>query len=209
MQTGAARGQRRALHGILSVIALFNLWMTWGMFSSPEARFVKLGAFGLTQLMTEGAFPGTAHVPRLNQLSADGHKTLVVGDARRFYLDAGADYCVVFNNNPFAAAAADLPPADLIRWLREHHYAFVYVDWGEMKRLRNSRYRFWSSLTVELFEQLIEAGFRPVESFKWKPEAESAYGTLFAVPIDRDASRAVKSQWRRTEVLTLRPSSPH
>ncbi len=175
------RVRRVGLYSFLGVIAALNLWLAWSLFSSPDARFIKMRAFGLTQLMTDGVFPGTAHVPRLNEVSAAGHRTLVVGDARRFYLDAGADYCVVFNKNPFAEAAARLPAVDLLHWLREHRYAFVYVDWGEMKRLRGT-YGFWPSLTLELFEELVAAGLRPVESFKSRPEADGAYGTLFAVP---------------------------
>ncbi len=199
-QAGSSRDRRPAQYAILAAIAAFNLWMSWSLFSSPtasiyrpDARFIKMRAFGLTQLMTEGEFPGYAHVPRLNELSAEGYKALVVADARRFYLDAGADYCVVFNDNPFSEAAADLSPDDLIRWLRKRHYSFVYVDWGEMKRLRTT-YGFWPSLTIELFEQLVEAGLRPVESFKWKPEAEIAYSTLFALPSDRGTSGAITPQ---------------
>ncbi len=192
LQTGITPGRRPGLHGFLCIIVAFNLWMTWSLFSSPESplhapdlAFIKMKAFGQTQWMRDGDFPGHGHVPHLNKLSADGHKTLVIADARRFYLDPGADYCVVFNNNPFAQAAADLPPADLLRWLRERQYTFVYVDWNEMRRLRNSRYGFWSSLTPVCFERLVEAGLRPVEAFRWGPEAKSAYSTLFAVPSDQ------------------------
>lgn len=188
-QTGLARSWRPALCGLLVCIAAFNLWMTWGFFSSPGADFVELKAFGLTRLMTEGKFPGSAHVPRLNELTAGGHKTLVVADARRFYLNAGADYCVVFNNSPFAAAAAERSSGDLIRWLHERDYAYVYVDWNEMRRLRTSRYGFWASLTPERFEQWVGAGLRPVETFKSRPDAASAYSTLFAVPNDQSRDR--------------------
>jgi hypothetical protein len=121
------------------------------------------------------------HLERLNGLVAAGARVLMVGDARRYYLDPGVDYCVVFNRNPFAEAAADRSPADLLDWLRTRRYDYVYVDWLEMNRLRSSRYGFWPSINVELFQKLCDAGLKPIEQFTLD-DGRQPYATLYAVP---------------------------
>ncbi len=131
---------------------------------------------------TEGQWPWQAHVPGLNALAREGRRVLMVGDARRFYLDQGIDYCVVFNRNPFAEAAADLPPSALMQWLRDRGYAALYVDWGELRRLRGSRYGFWESIDESLFAGLEQAGLlRRLEDFTIEPD-RPPYGTLYRVP---------------------------
>lgn len=131
---------------------------------------------------TEGQWPWQAHVPRLNALAREGRRVLMVGDARRLYLDQGVDYCVVFNRNPFAEAAADLPPSGLGQWLRDRGYAALYVDWGEMRRLRGSRYGFWESIDESVFAGLEQAGLlHRLEDFTIEPE-RPPYGTIYRVP---------------------------
>lgn len=120
-----------------------------------------------------------SHLMRLNRELTTGRRVLVVGDARRFYLERGADYCVVFNRNPFAEAAERHTAQELIGWLRERGYQFVYVDWGEMQRLRKT-YGFWPSITLELFQKLAENGLQPVDQFQLP--GRPPYGTLFEVP---------------------------
>lgn len=134
-----------------------------------------------TEWFTDGLWPSHAHVPRINKLTAEGGRVLVIADARRYYLDAGADYCVVFSRNPFAEAAANLSPGDLLAWLRKRGYEHVYVDWGEMSRLRSSRYGFWQNIDRSLFERLMTAGLRHVEDFSIG-ENTGIYSSLFAVP---------------------------
>ena len=80
----------------------------------------------------------------------------------------------------FAEAAEHSTPAELIDWLREHGYSHVYVDWGEMSRLRRSRYGFWKSIDVALFEKLQEHGLRAVQNFSID-ENRSPYATLYEV----------------------------
>jgi hypothetical protein len=164
---------------VLIAVVAVNLFVTVGLFT--EQPYLELGAFGRTDLMTEGLWPSQQHVPRLNSLSSAGHKVLMVGDGRRFYLSRGVEWCVVFNRNPFAEAAAGRTPAGLLDWLREEGYGHVYVDWSEMHRLRSSRYGFWESIDRDLFGRLAEVGLQPVENFSIDGH-RAPYATLFKVP---------------------------
>ncbi|HVP13644.1 MAG TPA: glycosyltransferase family 39 protein, partial [Phycisphaerae bacterium] len=165
---------------LIGVLAM-NTYTTRTLFGSGSASFLQLGVFGHTDVMTGGLWPQQQHIPKLNALLAKGEKVLMVADARRFYLDRGADYCVVFSRNPFAEAAATLSPEDLIEWLRARQYKWVYVDWTEMHRLRTTRYGFWQSVDKELFIRLTTVGLRPVEDFEI-PGVGTRYATLFEVP---------------------------
>lgn len=151
-----------------------------------EARFFELAALRSgrdVDWFTAGQWPTHAHVPRINELTRDGHRVLVVADARRFYLEAGADYCVVFNRNPFAEAAGSLPAHELLVWLRNRDYRHIHVDWSEMNRLRKSRYGFWSSINEALFRELEQEGLRRIQDFAFETESgPRVYATLYAIP---------------------------
>ncbi len=148
-----------------------------------DARFFDMASLRSgsdADWFTQGIWPTHAHVPRINERTRAGQRVRIVADARRFYLDAGADYCVVFNRNPFAEAAARRSAAEMIVWLREQGYHGVYVDWLEMRRLRNSRYGFWESIDEELFVRLEAAGLRRVEDFTFETESGNrVYSTLY------------------------------
>lgn len=145
-------------------------------------NYLSLGdeLFGATSLMTSesGFLP---HVARVNEITRRGGRVLVVGDARRLYYDKGADYCVVFNRNPFAEAAASHSPAALLDRLRSSGYTHIYVDWTECRRLRGT-YGFWEAITPELFQRLLNAGLREVENFP-PDQRQSPMGTLFEIPM--------------------------
>ncbi len=156
-----------------------NTFRDGGAFSIAEIRNEQ-GGDGLAWF-TQGLWPWQAHVPRLNRLAEEGRRVLVVGDARRFYLNEGIDYRVVFNRNPLAEVAAGGTPRTVAAWLRDRGYAAVYVDWGEMRRLRRSRYGFWESVDESLFADLERAAvLRRIEDFHLEPR-QSAYGTLYLV----------------------------
>lgn len=165
---------------ILAAVLNFSMLVRVGT-SAGLFQVAALRAGDGTEWFIDGLWPSHAHVPRINKLTAEGSRVLVVADARRYYLNAGADYCVVFNRNPFAEAATEFSPGDLLAWLRDRGYEYVYVDWGEMSRLRNSRYGFWKSIDRSLFERLMTAGLRHVEDFKIGEDA-GVYSSLFAVP---------------------------
>lgn len=123
----------------------------------------------------------TPHYEVVNNLAKPNAKVLLVGDARKFYYNAHVDYCVTFNQNPFADAAAEMGPSELLQWLRERDYEFICVDWVEMRRLRQT-YGFWPSLTPELFRELQATGLTAVQSFQSPVVPNSPpYATLFKV----------------------------
>jgi len=161
-----------------------NFATTWRMFTLRQAPYLAADLFGKTHLITDGELAGTEHIPVLRKLAAE--RILIVGDARRLYLLPNADYCVVFNRNPFAEAAETLSARRLIRWLQNQGYSHVYVDWSEMRRLRNSRYGFWRSCDPELFRRLVDAGMEPLRDFTL-PNGRGPYATLFALPKRRSS----------------------
>lgn len=177
-------GRRRlALLAALSAVIVNAALLIEACTRGHVFELARFGAPGATQWFTGGQWPTHAHVPRVNELAARGSRVLVVADARRFYLDRGADYCVVFNNNPFAEAADEISPEQLLAWLRDRGYDHVLVNGGEMRRLRGSRYGFWKSIDEELFKRLEAAGLSRVAEFTLDGEAGAPpYATLFQIP---------------------------
>ncbi|MBN2562770.1 MAG: hypothetical protein JXQ75_17745 [Phycisphaerae bacterium] len=180
------RGPTSRVIGVFVVLAVVLVNLTTTMNTFRHASVFEVSSLrdaghtdGLSWF-TGGQWPWHAHVPRLNALAADGRKVLMVGDARRLYLDRNVDYCVVFNRNPFAEAAEDRSPAAMIEWLRGQGYGYVYVDWVEMRRLRGTRYGFWSTVDADLFRRMTEAGLERLEDFSFG-EGGRLYGTLFKV----------------------------
>ena len=104
------------------------------------------------------------------------------GDARAFYFNSNVDYCVVFNRNPLDSAARRYRPARVLEWLRNRGYTHVYVDFSEMRRLRNSRYGFWKSIDEEFFSSLVRAGLRPVQKFLVGGPNSQPRAVLFDMP---------------------------
>lgn len=167
----------RIMSVLILVVAGWNLSIVWNWFTDPRharldgrTSFLALDAFGET-----GAVMSWPHIHQLNTLASEGHRVLMIGDARRFYFGPGVDYCVIFNRNPFAEAAERLSPGDLLGWLKERQYAYVYVDWAEMDRLRTTRYGFWESITPGLFEALMRAGLKLAPTPQDWPEFATLY----------------------------------
>jgi hypothetical protein len=167
---------------VIALAGAINLSTLIDLFSDARVFEVnKLRNSDGTEWFVHGDIPTHQHVPTVNRLTSEGAKVLVVADARRFYLNRGADYCVVFNQNPFADAASRHSPAALLSWLRRHGYTYVLVNWGEMRRLRKSRYGFWESIDEELFRALSEAGLAWIEDFAVHGD-RAPYATLFRAP---------------------------
>lgn len=166
--------------GALWAVAAVNLRATVAIFREAHVFDIAPAADEALVMIRRGDWGGQAHLPVLNELADDGHRVLMIGDARRFYLRSGVDYCVVFNRNSFAEAADRLDPPGLMAWLREQGYGHVYVNWSEMRRLRGSRYGFWESIDRSLFERLTAVGLRPVRDFIYG-DPPRVYGTLFEV----------------------------
>lgn len=200
---GALRGKMGLYASLAAVIALSvgGLHRTWRLFDDytdqPSGRKVygpysiaryaigESGSFEpdlLTEAMRAGEWAGAEHLRILIDVVERGGKVLMVGDARAFYFDSKIDYCVVFNRNPLDSAARRFRARRVLEWLKERGYTHVYVDWGEMKRLRNSRYGFWQSIDEEFFGKLVRAGLQPILKIPNTPENAPARATLFKIP---------------------------
>lgn len=182
-KTGAMLGTIAAVSifawNFQSVIALFTTGRADGR--GTPINYLAADLFGRAGLFTEVDSPvAPSHLKRVNRELRDGHRVLVVADARRFWYERGVSYCVVFNRNEFAESAEKMSPIELISWLRARGFEYVYVDWGEMKRLR-STYGFWPSIDLALFDRLVSAGLKPIEGFSTEAGA-APYGSLFQVP---------------------------
>lgn len=136
----------------------------------------------LTEVLRAGDWAGAEHLRILIDVVERGGKVLMVGDARAFYLDSKVDYCVVFNRNPLDSAARRYRPRRVLEWLKDRGYTHVYVDWGEMKRLRGGRYGFWQSIDEAFFGRLVRAGLQPVENIPNTPNGAPARATLYKIP---------------------------
>jgi len=168
------------------VIGFVLLWAAWQgsvvtrfwtrpLVPGASETYVSSAFFGQTQAVQSAA----SHVAAVNDIVRNGGRVLLVAEARRLYYEPGVDYCVVFNRNPLAEAAQSKSPGGLLDWLREQGYTHIYVDWAEMRRLRNSRYGFWEGVDAALFAQLVEVGLHVQERF---PIGSEAYRTLYALP---------------------------
>ncbi len=191
----SGRSARIAVVALAVVGAAWNLRSTIGVFR--DARIFDVAAFGQTEWMTSGQWPGYAHVPALNKIQESGGKVLMLGDARAFYVSGRPGYHVVFNRNPFAEGveawlssptSAERPDA----WLRKHGYTHLYVDWSEIRRLSRSRYGFWPGLAELHKSEYERTGFIPEASFESNGRT---YSTLFRVgPAQTDENSALPSR---------------
>lgn len=166
----------------------FTLWL---FYEGNAFRLAPLA--GDTSFITRGEWPEYGYLGSLNRALAEGGRVLIVGEARTLYLEGAPpqyDYRVVFNRSPFAEIALTASPAQTMTWLREHGFTHVFVHWGEMRRLRQSRYGFWPGVDEPLFERLSAAGLRAVEQFRYSDSAVGAYATLFEVPMPPAETRS-------------------
>jgi len=168
-------------------VAAGNLWITFN-FCQRDGLFAvaSLPAADRLAWFREGQWPGTAHVPAINNVCEAGGRVLMVAEVRSFYLSPCADYTVIFNRSAFAEAAAGRSPREISRWLIDHHYSHVYVGWAEWSRLANSRYGFWPGLSPQKFAEMLDAGvLQAVNQFSFA-EGQQPYGTLFRVAPAQD-----------------------
>lgn len=173
-----------ALAALLVAGAAFNFYHTAKLYHMHVyAEGTRLNTEGGSVLFTEGMLASARHLGEINRLPASA-RVLLVGDARPFYCQRAADYCVVFNRSRFVAAVEESHTPDaIVGWLRGQGYTHVYVDWLEISRLRASRYGFPNVVTRSLFEQLRDAGLIHIEDFQLGDSADRPpYGTLYAVP---------------------------
>jgi len=136
-------------------------------------------------VLYEGRLPEFAYLGVVNRELPDDARVLLVGEARAFYFARRADYHVVFNQSPFVTAIrAAHSPRDVAAWLDRNHYTHVLVHWGEINRLRNSRYGFPAEINADLFAGLADEDARPslrmLNEFR-RPDSDQPYVTLYQV----------------------------
>ncbi|MFQ5463137.1 MAG: ArnT family glycosyltransferase [Phycisphaerae bacterium] len=175
----AGRARLAMIGTLLTAGASWNLY-----FAYPLMRDERPLGWPASALY-EGRLPEFEYLGVVNNALPDDAKILMLGDARAFYIDRRVDYHVVFNRNPFAEAIrAARGPEDVAAWLHERNYTHVLVHWGEINRLRRSRYGFPAEINTALFAKLVDEDSRPplrmLDEFR-RPNAPLPYATLYGV----------------------------
>jgi hypothetical protein len=188
------KSMRRAAVGLTIAGSLLNLMFAGRLYAEhlyPAGE--KIPIEGMDSLFLEGRAPGHEHLAVINDRSfpADA-RLLMVGDAKAYYFRRRVDYSVVFNRNPFAdAVRAAGSDEGVIRWLAERGYTHVFVHWGEIQRLRSSRYGFDEAISPALFEGLEAAGLTMAQVFR-AGGADWPYGAIYRVPSSNSMSKAAR-----------------
>ncbi len=182
-----SRSRATVLIAILVAGGLFNATQTWRLYR--EHYYVegqRVPWDGATAFFLTGQGGGHEHLAVLNATSfPEDAKVLMVGDAKAFYVKPDADYCVVFNRNPFVTAIREAESAkQLSDWLRERGYTHIFVHWSEIARLRGSRYGFPKEVTPDVFLQLSQHGWDRTHVFS-TGDPPIRYGELYTF---RDAT---------------------
>ncbi len=161
----------------------FNLYRLWDLYyhhTRLGSGAEPIGAYGQTQWFVEGQWPWTEHIGAINRLDVDG-RTMLVGEARTYYLRRPCTYAVAFNHHPLARAARECADASgVMDRLRGDGITHVLAHWDEIGRLR-STYGLDPEIDRVLFDRLAEAGLRPTAEFRIQ-EGATPYATLFEVP---------------------------
>jgi len=170
-----SRSQERI--GIVAAVVLGAAWNI--SFAARLSRTEALSA-APESLFSQGQATGFEYLGVINSELPKSAKLLLIGDAKAYYIEREADYCVVFNRNPFVEAIrAAKSPADIMQWLRARNYTHILVNWSEVARLR-ATYGFASEIAPTLFDQLQEYGLNPVRSFP-HPTSGARYIDLWAM----------------------------
>ncbi len=139
-----------------------------------------IGAYGQTQWFVEGQWPWTAHFGAINRLEAES-RTMLVGEARTYYLRRPCTYAVAFNHHPLALAVREsADAAEVMDRLQSNGITHVLAHWEEIRRLR-STYGLDPEIDPALFDRLADAGLKPTAEFRIQ-EGAVPYATLFEVP---------------------------
>jgi len=175
----AGRARLATIGTLLTAGVLWNLYFAYPLMRDECPLGWPASA------LYEGRLPEFEYIGVVNRTLPDDARLLMLGDARAFYINRRVDYHVVFNRNPFAAAVrAARRPEDIIAWLHDRGYTHVLVHWGEISRLRRSRYGFPAEINTALFAKLIERNSHPAlrmfHEFR-RPNAPQPYVTLYRV----------------------------
>jgi hypothetical protein len=136
--------------------------------------------FGQENAFLEGKIPGLEYLETVNKNPEA--KTLLLGDAKAFYVRGPAIYWTVFNHNDFAAAAAK-GAHEAKNYIAEVKPGYIYVDWGEVGRLK-STYGFDESIKPSLLMYLTSPDrfyVRPAGKWGLIPQAKQWRRVLYQV----------------------------
>ncbi len=145
---------------VLLAGAIWNLTFMIGLYHRHlYADSGHVPVEGVLEVFTRGRAPYYEHLGVINDELPEDCKVLLVGEARAFYFLRDVDYCVVFNRHPFVTVVESAAASSEVHeWLNANGYTHVYVGWGEIERLRRSRYGFPKVVTHKLFADFVSAG---------------------------------------------------
>lgn len=182
----APRAPRRGhLRHAADWIARAGVLVNFGFCLHMAAReFTSFRQPGIARWFAEGAVPGFEYIKALHDIPKH-ESILVIGEARRYYLPSTTQCTVVFNQLPFGQAVRRASsPEEVVDWLGGERYGYVLFHWGEISRLRRSRYGFDPAITEELVHRLVEAGLISAGRYVY-PGSERPYAELFLIPSTR------------------------
>ncbi len=141
----AALGRWRAL-GAWACVGLFagaNLILA-GLVMRADTRSTVIPPYSGRTIVTQA--DGAALATNL----PEGSRILLVGDAKGFYFPQGTVYATAFDTHPLAKLIdSGLKPAGILAQLRLRGITHVWVDWGEMGRLKNT-YGYSAALSRDI-----------------------------------------------------------
>ncbi len=120
--------------------------------------------FGKENAFLKGQIPGCEYLETVNENA--GAKTMLLGEAKAFYVQGPVIYWTVFNRNDFAAAAAK-GGHEAKNYIAKVRPDYIYADWSEIGRLRKT-YGFDESVRPGILMYLSSPDrFRVKPAGKW------------------------------------------
>jgi hypothetical protein len=169
------QGLRPLIYAFLIIGWLWNLCFAYGLHATENV------VPGPSSVVYLSDVPGLDHYGFVNTKLPGDARILLVGDARAFYYQRRADYCVVFNRNPFVEYVQSATnDRAVVQWLVDQGYTHLLVHWSEIRRLR-STYGFAPEVTEALFERLQQAGLVLLKEFR-HPDIAARYISIYGLP---------------------------
>jgi hypothetical protein len=166
LDTNAA-GTRTAL-----VLGVALVGIGWNLYFAASLNRTESPNGAPASLIYEGELPEYHYFTAVNDHLPEDARVLLIGDARPFYFRRHVDYCVVFNQDPFAEAVRLANDnREIIGWLRQREYSHVLVHWTELARLSRT-YGFPPEITPELFANLERNGLELTRRFSHPVQGE-------------------------------------
>lgn len=158
----------------------------------------SLGLFGQEGAFLLGKVPGYEYLDVVNK--TPGARTMLLAEARPFYIRGPVLYWTVFNPNDFAAAAAVKGTREVKNYIARVRPDYIYIDWSEALRFCKS-YGFDDCITPNLLNNLSSwnqfnvkrvGHWGPFLQYgKWKVPARVLYQVTYKAPPSRKTKRPV------------------